>query len=257
MPFIPSPYLMTLALHRSRNDEEKKNEYKKRTVVKDEKEKTEKPHYPSKCKNCDYRFYSYCDEKKEDIAKIDKLIIEECNEMKDLKKRRKLLREAKWTSVNKALLKILLSDKDSYSTSAFIYENFDMSTSNFKVWELLTILAFNEDPPFYAGKIVTYDDYFKIFNRYLEYIKDLQDGKLKSIEYKQSPTDNSSDYATLILLKNFLFHFKDNENAQLLQEMLTKKSSMEDITTAINLLFEEGLLSIDSDEAKNKVKMYQ
>lgn len=256
MPFIPSPYLMTLPLHRNdylESSNSRKNKPNNRKKI-DEEEKKEKSNIPSKCLNCSYRFYEFCNEKRESINNMDKEKIDQCREMEELKERRELLKKAKWTPINKALLKILLSDKDPYSTSTFIYDNFDISTSNFKVWELLTILAFSEEPPLHAGQIVTYDDYFKIFNRYLEYIGNVQDGKLKSVENTQSQTDNASDYATLILLKNFLFQLKDNENVQLLQEMLTKKSSMEDINTAITLLLEEGLLDVQVNKQKNKIK---
>ncbi len=255
MPFIPSPYLMTLPLRRQENDEEKMKKQKNRAILKDEnEEKIEKPHYPSKCKKCDYRFYNHCNEKNEDITKMDESIINECREKKKLKNRRKLLKKAKWTPINKALLKILLLNEDPYSTSTFIYENFETCTSNFEVWEIFAILAFSEEPPLFIGKTVKFKNYSKMFPRYLKYIEEVQDGKLKLVENKQLPTNNACDYATLILLKNFLFHFKDNENAQLLQEMLTRESSIDDINTAVTLLLEENLLSKQSNKEKNKVK---
>lgn len=257
MPFIPSPYLMTLPLRRQENDEEKMKKQKNRAILKDEnekKEKIEKPHYPSKCKKCDYRFYNHCNEKNEDITKMDESIINECREKKKLKNRRKLLKKAKWTPINKALLKILLLNEDPYSTSTFIYENFEMCTSNFEVWEIFAILAFSEEPPLFIGKTVKFKNYSKMFPRYLKYIEEVQDGKLEPVENKQLPTDNACDYATLILLKNFLFHFKDNENAQLLQEMLTRESTIDDINTAVTLLLEENLLNKQSNKEKNKVK---
>lgn len=259
MPFIPVPYLMTLPLHRydySESNNYRKNKPDNRKEIKEETEKT-KSNIPSKCLNCSYRFYEFCSEKRENISNLDKEKINQCREMDDLWERRKLLKESKWTPINKLLLRNLLSGKEIDSVSTLIYNNLDQTTARFEVWELLSILSFSEEHPVNAGKLVTYDDYFKTFDRYLKYIIDLEDGKIEPVEKAIETNNNSCDYATLILLKNFLSQFQDNENVEIIQEMLTKRSSIEDITTAINLLFEEGLLSIDIDEPKNKVKMYQ
>lgn len=260
MPFIAVPYLMTLPLHRHdylESNNYPKNKSENRKKIEEEEKDKEKSNIPSKCLNCSYRFYEFCNEKRENITNLDQEKINQCREMDDLWERRKLLKESKWTPVNKLLLRNLLSGKEIDSVSTLIYNNLDQTTTRFEVWELLSVLSFSEEHPINAGRLVTYDDYFKTFDRYLKYIIDLEDGKIEPLEKQQESNNDPCDYATLILLKNFLSHFQDNENVEIIQEMLTKHSSMEDITTAINLLFEEGLLSIDSDEAKNKVKMYQ
>lgn len=254
MTFIHSIYLST-STHRSSTTTDLYWTYKRIEKEKKEKEEREKNKIPLKCKNCAYRFFNFCFQKEEDITKIDQLTVNKCSEMENLIERRKLLKKAKWSEINKTILKILLSNMDPHSNSALIYQNFDIMVQTFEVWELLTILAHtDEEPPFRADQLIPIKDYLEICERYKKYIKDLENGKLKLMENNQLPIDNTCDYATLILLKNFLHILKDNENAQFIQEMLTRDSSVNDIEAAISLLLEEGLLDTKSNNFKPKVK---
>lgn len=111
------------------------------------------------------------------------------------------------------------------------------------------MLSFCEESPISTGHLLAYDDYFKVIDRYIPFLNQIDNEK---IETKQSITqeNKSCDYATLVLLKNFLFKFKNNDNAKIIQDMLETTSAPEDI----ELLYEEGLLTIDTQSPENKLK---
>lgn len=249
MPFIPNPYLMTLSSHL--------NNYHKEINKKNYEEKEEKETkitMPKKCLNCAYCICKYCSiNKNQNIINLDSSIIDNCNEMKRLIGRREQLRRSTWKPINKLLLKAILSDYEPDSNIELIYNNFELTISKFTIWEIIAVLSWSEGNILKVGKLIPFREYNNIFKYYLEYIDDLYYGKIEEFCEVSNQDDSSCDYATLILLKNFLSRFRDNENAICIQEMLTKDSSLEDVLSAITLLYEVGLLTSDSKEYQRKL----
>lgn len=253
MPFIP--FISYRYFHRTRTLSSPRRD----NNIKDTKvEEKPKVNIPTKCTGCLFRYSKYCFTNNKSVEEISPEIIANCKEMEKLAKKRASLKSSKWLPINKTLLKSLLADGEEDTDQIILYENFEAVISNFEVWELLNVLSFSEMSPFMMGNLASYDDYFKVIDRYFLFLDKIENQELDDInQEKEENTDNYTnlvcDYATLVLLKNYLFKYKDNDNAKIIQELIKDISSIEDIESAIELIYEEGLLTIE-DPISNKLK---
>lgn len=244
MTFIPPISLIYRVLHHSQPPINSKiNENYEHQETKNEKVREKKSTIPYKCTKCYYNKAHYCKIRNESIEELESKIVENCDIPEKLKKQRAKLQESSWSPINIILLKALLSTHERAQETETIYKNLESITTNFKIWEILTILAYNQSTPLLIESL-TYDDYFKVMEKYSSFENNLEKISMKTNIPKCNTEENYDyDYATIILLQNYLSTFKDNDNIDIYQDELSNISNAEDIETIIELLYEENLLS--------------
>lgn len=222
---------------------------KKKDEIKEVKKKQIK--HPEKCNNCPCRKGTFCSVENKDLKEINLKIVEECSKLEEFNKYRLKLKEAEWSLINQILLKEILVDYEANSEAEIIFNNLENAYQNFKPWELLTMLSHDQICPL-TIKYSTYEDYFNTVDKYYSFLESNKDNKTKTeLTIKEEDLNQCTcDFATILLLKNFLSRFEDNETISCIESILENVDSNEDIHTIIEILRENNFLTIETIPSK-------
>lgn len=241
------PYASVTCSHSDTYDTIKSNDNGTNNKKNDEikKDKKKQIELPEKCNSCPYRKGMICSVENKDLIEINLKNIEECSKPEEFNKYRQKLKKAEWSLINQILLKEFLVDCEANSEAEIIFNNLENAYKIFKPWELLTMLSHDQICTL-TIKYSTYEDYFNTVDKYYSFLESNKDNKTKTeLTIKEEDLNQCTcDFATILLLKNFLSRFEDNETISCIENVLENVDSSEDIHTIIEILREDNFLTL-------------